>query len=145
MLGAGYGMRGNEVAGDGAEGLSRCGQHAALGAADVADNGLAAETGSHGAHHAAHGTQRHRQHHHVGTLYRFGRIQIVAIDDSQLAGTLEILAPAAATDDGTAQSLATQILRERSADEADADDAQAFDHAPAMTCPSPGPRFDSST
>jgi hypothetical protein len=81
--------------------------------------------------HPTHGAQGHGDEDHVRTLHGDGRIAGAVVDDAEVEGELQVLGGAAAADDLADGSRAPQRPRERAADQADPDNRQPLDHAPA--------------
>ncbi len=78
--------------------------------------------------HRFHRTQRHRDQHHVGTLDGARKIGLIAVDHAEVDGLLQVFRAASGADDLPDLPGRAQGARQRTADQADTDDAQPLDH-----------------
>ena len=124
FFGAGDGMGRNEVAGYFAEGRSRCGEDAALGASAIGNDGIGREPANHSAKYGLHGAERHGDNDHVGVDNGLGDISLEPIDHAKRKRPFQIWPPPTTSDDPLAGVGFAERAREGSADGPNPDDAE---------------------
>ncbi len=106
--------------------------HAALGTAGVGEHGIVSQVAANGAKHLLHGAERHGHQHHVGTLHGTRQVGVIAVDDAEFDSLLQVFGIASGADYLITVAGCTQGARQRTANQAGTDDAQAPDHASTL-------------
>ncbi len=121
-------MAGHETGRQSAERTLHGRHDRAFGAAHIGENGVGRERRCEPAHDGFGAAHRHGQHHYVGAAGRLGGIERIRVDDTQLFGFAELGFVAPGARDFAAGIGRLQGAGERTADEADADNADTAQH-----------------
>ena len=103
--------------------------HIRLGAPGIGVDDIVSPNRLEGRKNSGDGAHGCRYHHPVGTLNSIHRIGIKPVNDSQLPGGFQISPMRVNPDHLPHKALLPQGQRQRSADQPDANQAQAFNHA----------------